>query len=219
MGHADGVCHIYLDKYADQNKIERIIIDSKTNYPSACNSMECLLIHEDLVTNGYIDKLLRKLRSIGIILYGGKLAMKLGLTEQTVTDLHIEYGDLRLTIEVVTSMNEAINHINTYGSGHTDCIITESKENVDLFMRLIDSACVFHNVSTRFADGYRFGLGAEVGISTGRIHARGPVGVEGLLTMKWLLRSSNDNGHIVSSFNKVNNENYDHYTHKQLSID
>lgn len=232
MGHADGVCHIYIDSYADINKIERIVIDAKTNYPSACNSLECLLIHEDLINTGCIDKLLRKLRSIGVILYGGKLAMKLGLTEQIVTDLHIEYGDLRLTIEVVNTIDDAINHINTYGSGHTECIITESKDNIELFMQKVDSACVFHNASTRFADGYRFGLGAEVGISTGRIHARGPVGVEGLLTTKWLLRSSHSNGHIVSSFNKVvvdknddddnNNEqhdNYDRYTHKKLSIE
>ena len=219
MGHADGVCHVYIDADADINKIERIIVDAKTNYPSACNAMETLLIHIDIINTGIVDKILRKLRSIGVLLYGGKLAMELGLTEQVANDLHIEYGDLRLTVEVVKSIDDAIDHVNTYGSGHTECIITESKDNVELFMKNVDSACVFHNASTRFADGYRFGLGAEVGISTGRIHARGPVGVEGLLTTKWLLRSSNSNGHVVSSFSKLDDENCDRYTHKQLSIE
>ena len=214
MGHADGVCHVYVDADADMAMAARIVIDSKIDYPSACNAAESLLIHECHVNTGAADKLLRALRSKGVALYGGPEAVKQGLTEQIAVDLHREYGDLQITVEVVRSMQHAVQHINTHGSGHTECIVTENAETAELFTRTADSACVFHNASTRFADGFRFGLGAEVGISTGRIHARGPVGVEGLLTTKWLLRSSANNGHIASSFAGPDAQCV--YTHKSV---
>eukprot|EP01032_Pedospumella_encystans_P019640 gene19640-22333_t len=227
MGHADGVCHVYIDAEADLVKAERIVIDAKTDYPSACNAMETLLIHQKHVDSGAADKLLRALRASGVALFGGPEAVKQGLAEVPAADLHTEYSDLKLTVEVVGSLDTAVEHINTYSSGHTESIVTENKASAELFIKSIDSACVFHNASTRFADGYRFGLGAEVGISTGRIHARGPVGVEGLLTSKWLLRSSNSEGHTVSSFSAASagkkraadgSEVKYEYTHKKMKV-
>lgn len=226
MGHADGVCHVYIDATADLRKAERILVDAKTDYPSGCNAAECLLLHEDHVASGAADKLLRVLRSCGVSLFGGERAMQLGLTEHAAPDMHVEYSDLKMTVEVVSSVHQAIAHVNKYGSGHTESIVTECKDNAELYIKGADSACVFHNASTRFADGFRFGLGAEVGISTGRIHARGPVGVEGLLTTKWLLRSTNTEGHTVSSFSNSSSTKrragesdakYE-YTHKKLKV-
>mmetsp|Transcript_13803 Transcript_13803/g.23023 ORF Transcript_13803/g.23023 Transcript_13803/m.23023 type:complete len:772 (+) Transcript_13803:20-2335(+) len=231
MGHADGICHVYVDKHADLGKAERIVVDSKTDYPSACNAAECLLIHEDLVTsaNGSADRLLRALRAHGVTLFGAPRAQAMGLTEQAAADLHTEYGDLQMTVQVVSSLAEAVTHIHTYGSGHTESIVTEDAATAEAFVRSVDSACVFHNASTRFADGFRFGLGAEVGISTGRIHARGPVGVEGLVTSKWLLRSSHVDGHTAADFSsktsgrkRANGEAVEAapliYTHKKMKI-
>lgn len=214
MGHADGVCHVYVDEEADLVKAERIVVDSKVDYPSACNAAECLLLHQSLVDSGAADKLLRALRAQGVLLYGGPEAIKQGLTEQAALDLHREYGELQMSVEIVTSVVEAVAHILKNGSGHTESIITENAESAEYFSRNADSACVFHNASTRFADGFRFGLGAEVGISTGRIHARGPVGVEGLLTTKWLLKSTADQGHTAASFAGADATCI--YTHKAL---
>lgn len=214
LGHAEGVCHVYVDARADEATAKRIIIDAKTDYPSACNAAECLLVHEQVVSSGMVDGLLRGLRGAGVILYGGPRAKELGLVEQSATDMRSEFGDLQLNIEVVSSLDAAIEHINNFSSYHTDCIVTEDATAAQIFLQRIDSACVFHNASTRFADGFRFGLGAEVGISTGRIHARGPVGVEGLLTKKWQLRSSRGQGHTVGDFSS----NQCSYTHKKLHI-
>lgn len=214
MGHAEGVCHVYIDNKADLNKAEKILIDSKTDYPSACNAAETLLLHEDTLVNGMADKLVRALRVAGVSLYGSEKAMSKGLTEKIAPSMSNEYGDLSITIEIVSSVQEAIDHIHKYGSSHTECIVTEDEKTAEMFLKSVDSACVFHNASTRFADGFRFGLGAEVGISTGRIHARGPVGVEGLLTTKWELRSSSSSGHTVSLFSGSNPDCV--YTHKNI---
>lgn len=190
LGHADGICHVYVDESSDPDMTTSIALNAKTNYPAACNAMETLLIHEKYP---HCSALLEALTDAGVTLFGGPVATRtLGLT--AAESLAIEYGSLSLTVEIVPSLSAAIDHINLHGSGHTDCIITPNETNATTFLNRVDSACVFHNASTRFADGYRFGLGAEVGISTSRIHARGPVGVEGLLTTRWRLRG---NGHTV----------------------
>lgn len=167
-----------------------ITLNAKTNYPAACNAMETLLIHENYP---HCESLLAALTDGGVTLFGGPVASaSLGLP--AAESLSIEYGSLDLTVELIPSLPDAIAHINQHGSGHTDCIVTANDANATTFLNQVDSACVFHNASTRFADGFRFGLGAEVGISTSRIHARGPVGVDGLLTTRWRLTG---HGHTV----------------------
>lgn len=182
LGHADGICHIYVDKYADFDKAKNIIIDAKTQYPSACNSVETVLIHKDFENK---NELISAIESAGIeIIF-------------TPEDWHHEYSDKKLSLKEVNSIDEAIEHINTYSSGHTESIISENKENAKIFMNSVDSAGVYHNVSTRFADGFRYGFGAEVGISTNKTHARGPVGLEGLTIYKYTLEG---NGEIVKDY-------------------
>ena len=210
LGHGDGVCHVYVDAAADIAKAVKIVVDSKVDYPAACNAMETLLLHQSLLGagGGKAAPILDALRAAGVELHGGpRASVELGLPLQP--QMHSEYGSLACTVEVVAGMEEAIKHIHAYGSGHTESIVTEDAAAAADFLRRVDSACVFHNASTRFADGYRFGLGAEVGISTGRIHARGPVGVEGLLTTRWLLRGL---GQIVAKDKGVA------YTHKDLPL-
>eukprot|EP01006_Ploeotia_vitrea_P028707 TRINITY_DN61344_c0_g1_i1.p1 TRINITY_DN61344_c0_g1~~TRINITY_DN61344_c0_g1_i1.p1 ORF type:complete len:768 (+),score=35.58 TRINITY_DN61344_c0_g1_i1:61-2364(+) len=215
MGHAEGVCHVYVDSDADLNKALRIVIDSKTDYPSGCNAVETLLLHSSTVESNVADNLIRALRIAGVTIHAGEKAISAGICDPpAVENFKYEYGDLAITIELVDDVNEAINHIHKYGSGHTESIITENNNTAELFLKTVDAACVFHNASTRFADGFRFGLGAEVGISTGRIHARGPVGIEGLMTTKWQIRSTNENGHVVSGF--VGETPEFKYTHKKL---
>lgn len=188
LGHADGVCHVYIDAKADMDKAIKIIIDSKTDYPAACNAMETMLVHQDLVADGRAARLVTALEAATVTLYGGPRAVEaLGLPP--AKDLHTEYGDLTCSVEIVDGVDQALEHIISYGSGHTECVVTEDAAVAGSFVKRVDAACAFHNCSTRFADGYRFGLGAEVGISTGRIHARGPVGVEGLTTTKWKMMS------------------------------
>eukprot|EP01010_Urceolus_cornutus_P001123 NODE_163_length_2143_cov_355.224928_g131_i0.p1 GENE.NODE_163_length_2143_cov_355.224928_g131_i0~~NODE_163_length_2143_cov_355.224928_g131_i0.p1 ORF type:complete len:648 (-),score=162.09 NODE_163_length_2143_cov_355.224928_g131_i0:146-2089(-) len=212
MGHADGICHVYVDSSADLEKAKSLVIDCKTDYPSACNSMETLLLHESLLADGRAEALLAALTSAGVTLYGGPRAVT-ALQLEPALSLSHEYGTLEACVEIVDGVSEAIDWIARYGSSHTECIVAEDPETVNTFLRLVDSACVFHNTSTRFADGYRFGLGAEVGISTSRIHARGPVGVQGLLTTRWLLRSKNIHTvaqHAAGSWD---------YTHRPLPIE
>lgn len=177
--------------------------------------METLLVHKDAVTKtGVAAATLMALRAAGVKCLGGPAAMKMGLADVAAAELKCEYGDLTCMVEVVESMDDAIDWIHQYGSGHTESIIcSDDSPNGEEFLRRVDAACVFKNASTRFADGFRFGLGAEVGISTGRIHSRGPVGVEGLLTTKWQLRS--DGGlSYVGEFG--GEEPKKKYTHKEL---
>ncbi len=177
LGHADGICHIFVDESANLEKAKRIVIDAKTQYPSACNAVETLLIHKDY---GYKDELLTSLKEANIAL------------EFNPESWHKEYSDKILAVKEVKSIEEAIEHINEFSSGHTESIITENRENAQIFLSAIDSSGVYHNVSTRFADGFRYGFGAEVGISTNKTHARGPVGLEGLTIYKYILQGGGD---------------------------
>jgi delta-1-pyrroline-5-carboxylate synthetase len=209
LGHADGICHMFVDKAADLAKAAPLLVDAKTDYPAACNALETLLIHDDLVGNGGAKRLIDAAKAAGVALYGGPRARAtLGLPP--ATSMHVEYGDLAMAIELVPDVFGAIDHINAHGSGHTDVIVTEDPEAAETFLRAVDSAGVFHNCSSRFADGFRLGLGAEVGISTSRIHARGPVGVEGLLTTRNRLVS--DSSHTVADFARGTAS----YTHRDL---
>ncbi|RLN80676.1 hypothetical protein BBJ28_00015750, partial [Nothophytophthora sp. Chile5] len=219
LGHAEGVCHMYIHSQADVKKAIELAIDAKTDYPAACNALETLLIDEALVSNGQDKDILVSLEEADINLHIAPNAEKLGVAtakSRPTDSLSTEYGTKDLTIEVVSGVSAAVSHINEHSSGHTECIVTEDAAAAEQFQQTIDSACVFHNASTRFADGYRFGLGAEVGISTGRIHARGPVGVEGLLTTKWKLVS--ENGHTVSQFSSSKTDHPLKYTHKKLAL-
>jgi delta-1-pyrroline-5-carboxylate synthetase len=213
LGHADGVCHVYVDSSAEAGAASKIAVDAKTDYPSACNAMETLLLHKDTVGNGVASHTLMALRAAGVKCLGGPNAMKQGLCDNAAEKFNCEYGDLTCMVEVVSNLDEAIDWIHQYGSGHTETIVcSEESEVGEEFLRRVDAACVFKNASTRFADGFRFGLGAEVGISTGRIHARGPVGVEGLLTTKWQLRSNGVN--TVAEYG--GDSPTKKYTHKEL---
>ncbi|CAG7835283.1 unnamed protein product [Allacma fusca] len=214
LGHAEGICHIYVDTDANLDKALHTVKDAKCSYPAACNAVETILIHKELLSKGnFLTRLSDLLMSNNVEIYvGPNLHKEMPSKFPVAKTLKTEYSRLACTIEVVSDVSEAISHINSFGSSHTEAIITENEEAANEFLKRVDSACVFHNASTRFADGYRFGLGAEVGISTGRIHARGPVGVEGLLTTKWILHGQGD---AASDFGPGGKS----YKHVQLPLD
>lgn len=196
MGHADGVCHVYVDSSADLKKALPIVIDSKTQYVAACNTAETLLVNRNIAESFLTE--LAKASGSRITFRGDDKAQALMDCEAASDiDYETEYLDYILTVKVVDNIDEAIEHINHYGSHHTDCIITEDADAAAHFMSNVDSAGVYQNCSTRFADGFRYGFGAEVGISTGKLHARGPVGLDGLVTYKYKLFG---NGHIVADY-------------------
>jgi glutamate-5-semialdehyde dehydrogenase len=198
LGHADGVCHMYVDKDYDLKKAIPLIIDGKTQYTAACNAVETVLVHRDIAAD-FLPKLADALREASVTIRGSEEVSRLIPVEiiPEGESWHREYLDLILAIKLVSDVDEAISHINTYGSHHTDCIITENDETARRFMTLVDSAGVYQNASTRFADGFRYGFGAEVGISTSKIHARGPVGLEGLVSYKYKLLG---HGQIVGDY-------------------
>jgi glutamate-5-semialdehyde dehydrogenase len=189
LGHAEGVCHIYVDRSVDEGLALRVIEDAKTDYPAACNAVETVLVHREIAAE-FLPKLAEHLRARGIALHGDATVRGLLRGVEVVSDWHTEYGELALSIGVVESLDAAIEHIHAHGSSHTESILTEDAAVAERFLREVDAASVMHNASTRFADGFRYGFGAEVGISTSKFHARGPVGLEGLTTYKYVLRGS-----------------------------
>lgn len=188
MGHAAGICHIYVDRSANVNMALDLVEDAKCQYPAVCNAVETLLVHQDIAAE-FLPALAKRLGKRKVELRGCERTCALISCEKaTDEDWDSEYLDLILSIRVVDSKEDAIAHIHRHGSGHTECVVTDDATVAEHFLNAVDSADVFWNASTRFADGYRFGLGAEVGISTSKIHARGPVGLDGLLSTKWKLR-------------------------------
>jgi glutamate-5-semialdehyde dehydrogenase len=208
LGHGEGICHVYVDKAANYEKAIAVALDSKVDYPAACNSVETVLVHQD-VAPGLLPKLLEAYAESGVevrgcartleIAAGVKLAGGAKVVPASEKDWSTEYSDVIVSVKVVDSVDEAIAHINRYGSKHTETIVTEDAATTARFMDLVDAAGVYQNASTRFADGYRYGLGAEVGISTAKLHARGPVGLEGLTTYKYKLFGD---GQVVAAYRK-----------------
>ncbi|ATS19036.1 glutamate-5-semialdehyde dehydrogenase [Synechococcus sp. PCC 6717] len=197
LGHADGLCHLYVDVAADLDKAIAITVDAKTQYPAACNAIETLLVHRG-IADEFLPKVAAALSQAGVELRGDALACHLvPMTLASEADWTTEYCDLILAIKVVANLEAALEHIATYGSGHTEAIVTENPATAERFLQDVDAANVFHNCSTRFADGFRYGFGAEVGISTHKLPPRGPVGLEGLVTYKYQLVGD---GHIVASY-------------------
>jgi glutamate-5-semialdehyde dehydrogenase len=213
LGHADGLCACYIDEEADADKAVRIVVDSKTQYPAACNALETLLCHRRALEKGILGQVATALWKLNVELRADDIAYahleerspssmngsgyERLLKRAAASDWDTEFLDYVLAIKVVDSLEEAMMHINEHGSHHTDCIVTENVATAERFLAGVDAAGVYHNASTRFADGFRYGFGSEVGISTNRIHARGPVGLEGLVTYKYRLYGQ---GHVVNEF-------------------
>jgi len=203
LGHAEGVCHIYVDESADEALALRVIEDAKTDYPAACNAVETVLVHRAIAAE-FLPKLAERLRAKGVKLHGDATVRELlrGVEVEAVADWHTEYGELAVSLGVVKGLDEAMEHIHAHGSSHTESVIAEDAAVAERFLREVDAASVMHNASTRFADGFRYGFGAEVGISTSKLHARGPVGLEGLTTYKYVLRGT---GQVAGDY-RVSNE-------------
>jgi glutamate-5-semialdehyde dehydrogenase len=212
LGHGDGICHVYVDSSADITKALDIAYDAKVQYPAVCNAAETLLVHEE-IAGKFLPLVVARLKDAGVEIRADAKTLSLlpgeNLVRATDADWSTEYGDLILSIRIVPAMDDAIDHINRYGSRHTDAIVTEDDAAAAKFMNEVDSAGVFQNASTRFADGFRYGFGAEVGISNSKLHARGPMGLEGLTTYKYKLYG---NGHTVAPYAKGEK----HFTHRKL---
>ena len=207
LGHADGICHAYIDRAADLAKAVPLVVDSKVNYPAACNALETLLVHAE-VADEFLPQALTALQAEGVELRGCDRSRAIAdMVPATDADWETEYGDLVLSVKVVESMAEAIAHIEQYGSRHTEAIVTEDTTAAETFLNGVDAAGVFHNASTRFSDGFRYGFGAEVGISTQKLPPRGPVGMEGLVTYKYLLEGD---GHIVATYSGADARSFTH---------
>ncbi|MCX7592453.1 MAG: glutamate-5-semialdehyde dehydrogenase [Fischerella sp.] len=208
LGHEDGICHLYVDKAADIDKAVTITVDAKIQYPAACNAIETLLVHSDIAAT-FLPKVAEALQAQNVELRGDERSREIlqNITPATEKDWETEYSDLILAIKIVDSLEEAIAHINDYGSKHTDAIVTEDTKAAETFLALVNAAGVYHNCSTRFADGFRYGFGAEVGISTQQIPPRGPVGLEGLVTYKYQLTGD---GHVVSTYTGANAKSFTH---------
>lgn len=206
LGHASGVCHIYVHPSASVDRAIQVILDAKTQYPAACNSVETVLIDVAL-SPSFLEALGVELSRSGVRTRGCPRAKEVLCDAEVIPDdeWSLEYSSLTVAIKVVDGVEDAIDHINKYGSHHTDAILAHDPAVIERFLSAVDSASVFANCSTRFADGYRFGFGAEVGIGTGKIHARGPVGLEGLLTYKYLVRGE---GHCVASYSGQDAKNF-----------
>ena len=209
LGHADGICHVYVDAEADLTMAADIAFDAKVQYPAVCNAVETLLVHES-VAETFLPEIASQYNEAGVEMRGDARSRAIiPMEEASDADWVTEYGDLIISIAIVDSLSEAIDHITTYGSKHTDASVTENPDHARQFRAGLDSASVFHNASTRFADGYRFGLGAEVGISTGKVHARGPVGIEGLTTYQYYLEGD---GHLVATYAGADAKPFKHET-------
>jgi len=213
LGHTEGICHVYVDEAADLAMAEDVAFDAKVQYPAVCNAVETLLVNESVAAE-FLPGLVERYEDAGVELRGDDAVREVvDIGAATADDWDTEYGDLELSIAVVDDVYEAIDHVNAHGSKHTESIVTADDAAAEAFMTGIDAASVFHNASTRFADGYRYGLGAEVGISTGKVHARGPVGLEGLTTYKYYLEGD---GHLVASYS---GEDALPYTHRELDAE
>ena len=207
LGHAEGICHLYVDKAADVQKAVAIAVDAKTQYPAACNAIETLLVHQAIASEFLLEAVVA-LQLRNVELRGDDRTLDiLNITAATEADWSTEYSDLILAIKIVDTLDEAIAHINTYGSRHTDAIATENAQTAATFMAQVDAAGVFHNCSTRFVDGFRYGFGAEVGISTQKMPPRGPVGLDGLVTYKYQLVG---NGQVVATYTGANAKPFTH---------
>ncbi|RZN39826.1 MAG: glutamate-5-semialdehyde dehydrogenase [Methanophagales archaeon ANME-1-THS] len=217
LGHSEGLCHVYVDRDAEMNRALDICYDAKVQYPAVCNAMETLLV-DSAISGEFLPRMVDRYLKAGVEIRACPRTMELlkgtkELKPATEEDWRTEYNDLIISIKVVNGVNEAIEHINYYGSGHTDAIVTENKKTALTFMQFVDSSSVMHNASTRFSDGFRYGKGAEVGISTYKVHARGPVGLEGLVSYKYLLVG---NGHVVAPYIGTGARQF---THRRLSKD
>lgn len=213
LGHADGICHVYVDAAADLPMASRLVCDSKCQYVSVCNALETLLVHQT-VAAALLPQLVADLQAHGVRILACEHSRAIvpSLAAATAADWDAEYLDYQLSLRIVDDIDMAIEHINTHGSGHTDVIVTADAAQAGRFMSLVDSGNVFWNCSSRFSDGFRYGLGAEVGISTNKVHARGPVGLEGLVIYKWLLKGR---GQIVADYA----EGRSHFSHRPLQQD